>query len=160
MGSLENWLIEGGQDADADIRSDTIQDLKRDMATKGCCRDVVKEITHTYWMVSNQHWAGALVLFGPGLGGYIPPFSWILVLVVGLTLPIIDVIGPEDVLDLVGDHILCSITDSLVHRNVSADIGLQCIDKLFTVFILFVRWLYTTIQLDFGSGGRAHTANH
>ena len=63
MGSIENWLIEGRQDADADIRSDTIQDLKRDMATKGCCGDVVKEITHTYWMVSNQHWAGALVLF-------------------------------------------------------------------------------------------------
>ena len=43
---------------------------------------------------------------GPGLDGSIPPFSLILVLVVGLRLPIIDVIGPEDVLDLVGDLIL------------------------------------------------------
>ena len=43
---------------------------------------------------------------GPGLDGSLLPFSWILVLVVGLRLPIIDVIGPEDVLDLVGDLIL------------------------------------------------------
>ena len=51
---------------------------------------------------------------------------------VGLRLPIIDVIGPEDVLDLMGDLILGSITDELVHSTVSADIALQCIDKLLT----------------------------
>ena len=32
MGSIENWLIEGVQDDDADIRSDAIQDLKRNLA--------------------------------------------------------------------------------------------------------------------------------
>ena len=45
MGSIENWLVEGVQDDDADIRSDTIQDLKRNLATKRCCGDVVKDIT-------------------------------------------------------------------------------------------------------------------
>ena len=43
---------------------------------------------------------------GPGLDGSISPFSWVLVLAVGLRLLIIDVIGPEDVHDLVGDLIL------------------------------------------------------
>ena len=28
MGSIENWLIEGVQEDDADIRGDTIQDLR------------------------------------------------------------------------------------------------------------------------------------
>ena len=41
---------------------------------------------------------------GSGLDGSILPFSWILVLVVWLRLPIIDVIGPEDVLEIVGDQ--------------------------------------------------------
>ena len=41
---------------------------------------------------------------GPGLDGSIPPLSQSLVLVVWFRLPIIDVIGPEDVLDLVGDQ--------------------------------------------------------
>ena len=45
-------------------------------------------------------------VIGPGLDGSIPPFSWILVLVVRLRLPIIDVIGPEDVVDFVRDLIL------------------------------------------------------
>ena len=40
---------------------------------------------------------------GPGLDGSIPPLSWILVLAVWFRLPIIDVIGPDDVLDLMGD---------------------------------------------------------
>ena len=44
MGSIENWLVEGAQEDDADIRSDTIQDLKRNLATKRCCGDVVKDI--------------------------------------------------------------------------------------------------------------------
>ena len=43
MGSIESWLIEGVQEDDADIRSNTIQDLKRNLAAKGC-----------YWRVSNQ----------------------------------------------------------------------------------------------------------
>ena len=43
---------------------------------------------------------------GPGLDGSIPPLSWILVLVVWFRLLIIHVVGPEDVLDLVGDIIL------------------------------------------------------
>ena len=43
---------------------------------------------------------------GPGLDGSIPPFSRILVLVVWLRLPITNVIGPEDVIDLVGELIL------------------------------------------------------
>ena len=42
---------------------------------------------------------------GRRLDGSIPPLSWILVLVVGLRQPIIDVIGHEDVLDLLGDLI-------------------------------------------------------
>ena len=46
MGSIENWRIEGVQEEDADIRGDTIEDLKRNLATKGCCVDVVKDITH------------------------------------------------------------------------------------------------------------------
>ena len=43
---------------------------------------------------------------GPGLDGSILPLSWIFVLVVGLKLPIFDVIGPENVLNLVGYLIL------------------------------------------------------
>ena len=43
---------------------------------------------------------------GPGLDGSLSPLIWVLVLVVGLRLPIIDVICPDDVLDLVGDFIL------------------------------------------------------
>ena len=42
---------------------------------------------------------------GPGLDGSIPPFSSILVLVIWFRLPITDVVGPEDVLDHVGDLI-------------------------------------------------------
>ena len=46
MGSIENWLIEGVQEDDTDIRGYTIQDLKRILATKGCCGDVVEDTTH------------------------------------------------------------------------------------------------------------------
>ena len=48
---------------------------------------------------------------GLGLDGSIPPLSWISVLVVWLRLPIIDVIGPEYVLVLVGYLILGCMTD-------------------------------------------------
>ena len=109
MGSIDNWLIEGVQEDDADIRSDTIQDLKRNLASKGCCGDVVKDITHILEGGQPAMSRGTSSFYdgiGPGLDGSIPPFSWILVLVVGLRLPIIDVIGHEDVLDLVGDLIL------------------------------------------------------
>ena len=63
---------------------------------------------------------------GPGLDGSVPPFSMILVLV----LPVIDVVGPEDVLDLVRDLNFGSITDELVHSTTSMDIVFQSIDKL------------------------------
>ena len=43
---------------------------------------------------------------GPNLDGSIPPLSWILVLMVWFIMPIIDVIGPQDVLDLVGGVLL------------------------------------------------------
>ena len=109
IGSIENWLLEGVQEDDADIRSDTIQDLKRNLATKGCCGDVVKDITHILEGEQPVMGRGTSPIhdgIGPGLDGSIPPLSWILVLVVWFRLPIIDVIGPEDVLDLVGDLIL------------------------------------------------------
>ena len=109
MGSIENWLIEGVQQDDADIRSDTIQDLKRNLATKGCCGDVVKDITHILEGEQPAMSRGTSPIhdgIATDLDGSILPLSWILVLVVGLRLPIIDVIGPEDVFDLVGDLIL------------------------------------------------------
>ena len=109
MGSIENWLIGGVQEEDADIRGDTIQDLKRNLATKGCCGDVVKDITHILESEQPAMGRGTCPIhdgIGPGLDGSILPFSSVLVLVVGLRLPIIDVIGPEDVLDFVGDLIL------------------------------------------------------
>ena len=109
MGSIKNWLIEGVQEEDADIRSDTIQDLKRNLATKGCCGDVVKDITHILEAEQPAMGRGTSSIHdgvGLGLYGSIPPLSWILVLVVGLRLPIIDVTGSEDVFDLVGDLIL------------------------------------------------------
>ena len=114
MGSIENWLIEGVQDDDADIRSDTIQDLKRNLATKRCCGDMVKDIAHILEGEEPELGRGTSPIhdgIGPGLDGSILPFSWILVLVVGLRLQIIEVIGPEDVLDLVGDLIFGLITD-------------------------------------------------
>ena len=40
---------------------------------------------------------------GPGLDGSVPPFSRVLILMVWFQLPITDVVGPEDVLHLVGD---------------------------------------------------------
>ena len=110
MGSIEDWLIEGGQEDDADIRGDTIQDLKRNLSTKGSCRDVVKDITHILKGEQPTMGRGTSPIHdsvGPGLDCSIPPLSWILVLVVWLRLPIIDVIGPEDVLDLVEDLFLC-----------------------------------------------------
>ena len=109
MGSIENRLVEGVQEDDADIRSDTIQDLKRNLATKRCCGDLVKDIAHILEDEQPAMGRGTSPIhdgIGPGLDGSILPFSWILVLVVGLRLPIIDVIGPADVLDLVGDLIL------------------------------------------------------
>ena len=43
---------------------------------------------------------------GPGPDGSIPPFSRVSILTVWLRLPITDVVGPENVLDIVGDLIL------------------------------------------------------
>ena len=43
---------------------------------------------------------------GPGLDGSVSPFSRVLVLVIWFRLPITHVVGPEDVLDFVGDLIL------------------------------------------------------
>ena len=109
MGSLENWLVEGVQEEDADIRSDTIEYLKRNLATKRCCGDVVKDISHILEGEQPAMSRGTSPIhdgIGPGLDGSILPFSWILVLVVGLRQPIIDVIGPEDVLDVMGDLII------------------------------------------------------
>ena len=98
MGSIENWPIEGVQEDDADIRSDTIQDLKRNLATKRCCGDVVKNITQVLEGYDPAMGRGASPIhdgIGPCLDGSILPFRWISVLVVGLRLPIIDVICPE-----------------------------------------------------------------
>ena len=67
---------------------------------------------------------------GPGLDGSIPPFSRVLVLVIWFRLPITDVVGPEDVLDLVGDLIFGQITDKLVHSTASMNIVFQSVDKL------------------------------
>ena len=109
MGCIENWLIEGVQEDDTDIGHDTIQDLKRNLATKGCCGDVVKDITHILEGEQPAMVRGTSPIHdgvGPILDGSIPPLSWILVLMVWLRLPIIAVIGTEDVLDLVGDLIL------------------------------------------------------
>ena len=49
----------------------------------------------------------------PGLDGYIPPLSRVLVWVIWLRLPITDVVGSEDVLDLVGDLIFAESLTSL-----------------------------------------------
>ena len=46
IGNIENWLIECVQEEDADIRGYTRQDVKRNLATKGCCGDVVKDVAH------------------------------------------------------------------------------------------------------------------
>ena len=43
---------------------------------------------------------------GPGPDGSVPLFSRVLILMVWLRLPITDIVGPEDVLDLVGDLII------------------------------------------------------
>ena len=68
---------------------------------------------------------------GPGLDGSIPPLSWISVLVVGLRLPIIDVVRPENLLDLVGDLILGGITDELVHSTIlSSNVLTKCLPDL------------------------------
>ena len=78
MGSIENWLIEGVQEHDADIRVDTMQDLKRNLATKGCCRDVVKDITHILEGELPAMGSGTSSNcdgIGPGLDGSIPPLS-------------------------------------------------------------------------------------
>ena len=45
-GSIENWLVEGVEEDAADIRSDTIQYLKMNVAPRRCCGDVVKDIMH------------------------------------------------------------------------------------------------------------------
>ena len=109
MGSIENWLIESFQEDDADIRGYTIQDLKRNLATKGCCGDVVKDITDIFEGKQPGMSRGTSPIhdgFGPGVDGSILPLSWIFVLVVGLKLPIFDVLSPENVLNFVGYLIL------------------------------------------------------
>ena len=80
MGSIENWLIEGVQEDDADIRGYTIQDLKRNLATKGCCGDVVKDLAHI--LQGEQPAMGRSTSpihdgVGSGLDGSIPPLSWL-----------------------------------------------------------------------------------
>ena len=85
MGSIENWLTADVQEDDADIRDKTIQDLKRNLATKGCCGDVVKDVTHI--LEDEQPGMGRSTSpiddgVGPGLNGSIPLLSWISVLVV------------------------------------------------------------------------------
>ena len=62
MGSIENWLIEGVQEDDADIRGYTIQDLSRNWPPTNTV-EMGLRIYQTYWRVSNQQWAGAPVLF-------------------------------------------------------------------------------------------------
>ena len=128
MACIENWLIEGVEETDADIRSDTIKDLKRNLPTKGCRGDVVKDITDILEGEQPAMGRGTSPIHDsvdPGLDGSLPPISWILVLMVGLRLPIIDVIGPDYVLDLVGDLILGCITHYLVHSTVTLDIVFQ-----------------------------------
>ena len=108
-GSIENWLVEGVEEDAADIRSDTIQYLKMNMAPRRCCGDVVKDIMHILEGEHPPNGRGTSPIHdgvGPGLDGSILKFSLILVQVVGLRLSIIDVIGPEDVRDLMGDLIL------------------------------------------------------
>ena len=68
---------------------------------------------------------------GSGLDGSIRRFSRVLGLMVWFRLPIIDVVGPEDVLDLVGDLRFGRITDYLVHSTASTNIVVQSVDKLF-----------------------------
>ena len=69
---------------------------------------------------------------GPCLDGSVLPLSRVLVLVIGFRLPITDVVGPEDVLDLVGDLNFGLITDKLVHSTTYMDVVFQSIDKLLT----------------------------
>ena len=94
---------------------------------------MVKDVTHI--LESKQTSIGRSTCpvhdgVGPGLDGSVPPHSRILVLVVGFRLKISDVVGPEDVLDLVGDLIFERITDELVHSTMSTNIVFQSIDKL------------------------------
>ena len=68
---------------------------------------------------------------GPGIDGSILPFNRVLILMVWLILPITDVVGLEDVLDLVGDLNFHRITDKLVHLCIlSSKVLTNCLPDL------------------------------
>ncbi len=67
---------------------------------------------------------------GSSLDSLKVPFSWILVLLMGFTLPASNKKGTKDVLNLFTDFNLSTITDELVRCTTFMDVILQSIDKL------------------------------
>ena len=59
-----------------------------------------------------------------------PAFSKVLMLIMGLTLPIIDAVSPQDFLDLVTDFHLGSIAYELSGSSPSPDLVFQSVDEL------------------------------
>jgi hypothetical protein len=57
-------------------------------------------------------------------------FAWILMLVLGFRLPIVDVIGPEDILDEVADDFSAIVRDELAHGTATSDFILKGVDEL------------------------------
>ena len=56
--------------------------------------------------------------------------SGILVLLVGLALPVADAKGMQNVLNLVANLNLCTVTDQLVHDSLFTDVIFESVDKL------------------------------
>ena len=62
------------------------------------------------------------------------PLSWVLVLLVGFTLPRCDPVGLEDVLYPVADLNLGLIAHQFIHSTIGTNSVLKCIDELAVSF--------------------------
>ena len=71
---------------------------------------------------------------GPGIDSPLPPFSRILILVVGLRMPIGNVICPKSIHDLIGNLSFGWIIEEFVHGSLPANVILNGVNKLLPTF--------------------------
>ena len=94
---------------------------------------------------------------GPGFDSPVPPFSRILILVVGLIMPIGNVICPKNIHDFVGNLSFGIITEEFVNGSLPPNVILKGVDKLLPTFHRVSRSLSKVFQGEKGTEGHLCT---